>query len=127
MRRKAYFIACSFLFFALSLNLALYTSQKYAPPRAESLSYSVMDCPSHQGQGRLSTIAKFITGKNNKEGVEKHCFCLSCCSQRTNVFIPVSTYLILTEHFTVYRTAETEFHQSEEFYASLPTRSPPVI
>lgn len=127
MRRKAHFIACSVLFLALSLNLALYTSQKYAPPRAESLSYSVMDCPSHQGQGHVSALAGFITGNNDKEGAEKHCFCLSCCSQRTDVFIPVSTYVILTEHFTVYRPVETEFHSSEEFYTSLPTRSPPVV
>lgn len=127
MRRRVYFIACSVLFLALSLNLALYTSQKYAPSKAESLSYSVMDCPSHRGQDHLSAIARFITGNNGKEGVEKHCFCISCCSQRTNVFIPVSTYLILAEHFTVYRPVATEFHHSEEFYTSLPTRSPPVI
>lgn len=127
MRRKAHLIACSVLFLALSLNLALYTSQKYAPPRAESLSYSVMDCPSHRGQDHLSAIASVITGRNTKEGVEKHCFCLSCCSQRTSLFIPAAACSIVREQFTVYLPAAVEFHHSEEFYSSLPIRSPPAI
>ena len=127
MRRKAHLIACSVLFLALSLNLALYTSQKYAPPKAESLSYSVMDCPSHRGPDNLSGIIGFITGNSGKEGSEKHCFCLSCCSQRTSLFIPVATCSIAREHFTVYLPAAVEFHYSEEFYSSLPVRSPPLI
>ena len=35
---------------ALSVNFVLYSSQSYSPPKADSISYSVVNCPSHETQ-----------------------------------------------------------------------------
>lgn len=111
---------------ALSLNLLFYTSQRYAPPRADSLSYSILDCPSHQKQHQLSLIMQFFTGQQDEGGTGKHCFCYSCCNQRDSFAVGVSASELIPEHHSVYGITITKLNYPKDFCTSLPIRSPPI-
>lgn len=125
MHRNTRILISSLILAALCLNLILYASQRYAPPRAESLSYSILDCPSHQNQNHLSIIVQFFTGEEDERGSEKHCFCYSCCSQRNSLTTPIPASVLIPKHYSVYRIIATELNYTKDFYTKLLIRSPP--
>ena len=126
MRTTLEIVATSLFSLVLSVNLLLYSSQRYYPPRAESLSFSILNCTSHQNQESLSEIVRLITGSADKEnGSEKHRFCYSCCNPRNPLAIPA---LFLPKPkiqlLTFLRTSK-EFVHTGELLQNLPIRSPP--
>jgi len=111
---------------ALSVNFLLYSSQSYSPPKAESISYSIINCPSHENQHHASNIVQLITGTESKEGPEKDCFCYSCCSQRASSVITLSTVtLTLEKHSSSIVTLNGSIY-TQDLYKNLPIRSPPA-
>ena len=114
-----------FFIAAISVNFILYSSQRYSPPRAESQSYSVMDCPSHDGSGGMTKIAQFFLGSEKEEGSEKHCFCYSCCEDRVSPVLSAPDTLTTLLTYKRYTTEFYEFGLSDDSYKHLPIRSPP--
>jgi len=126
MRTTLEIVATSLFSLVLSVNLLLYSSQRYYPPSPESLSYSILNCTSHQNQASVSEIIRLITGSSDKEnGSEKHCFCYSCCNPRNPLAIPaVISPKPETQLITFLRTNKEFLHASGSF-KNLPIRSPP--
>jgi len=119
--------ALLFFIAAISINFVLYSSQRYSPPRAESESYSVMNCPSHQGAKALSQIAQFLANSDEGSGSEKHCFCYSCCSNhpRGSNTLTIQTAVLNPDKYASYLAVLIEITYTEKLYRNLPIRSPP--
>ena len=114
------------LLLALSVNFLLYSSQSYSPPKAESISYSIINCPSHENQHHTSNIIQLITGTESEEGPEKDCFCYSCCSQRALSVITLSTVTVKLERYSTFIVTLNESIYTQDSYKNLPIRSPPA-
>ncbi|MEX0998892.1 MAG: hypothetical protein WD000_02885 [Thermodesulfobacteriota bacterium] len=112
---------------ALSINFLLYSSQSYSPPRAESISYSIVNCPSHENQHHTTNIVQIITGTESKNGSEKDCFCYDCCNQRVSFDITLQTVLLVLEKYQIRIETINESIHVEDSYKNLPIRSPPNI
>ena len=126
MRTTLEIVATSLFSIILSVNLLLFSSQRYYPPRAESLSFSILNCTSHQNQGSLSNIIRLITGSSDDEnGVEKQCFCYSCCNPRNPVTISATISLMPPARRITYLSTNKELIFTDGLYQNLPIRSPP--
>ncbi len=117
----------SLLFFIvlISANIVLFTSQRYSPPRAESKSYSVFHCPSHESKHGVSYIVFLLTSKEQENGSEKHCFCYSCCNSRASYALTTQTDVLSPDKYASYFAVFIEVIYTENFYKNLPIRSPP--
>lgn len=126
MYKKLKTILSVSLILALSVNFLLYSSQSYSPPRAESVSYSIVNCPSHEGQHHTN-IVQILIGSDREHGSEKDCFCYDCCNQRVSSDITVhQLLLVLEKHLTIFEVLNESIH-IEDSYKNLPIRSPPNI
>jgi hypothetical protein len=114
------------LLLALSINFLLYSSQSYSPPKAESISYSIVNCPSHENQHHASKIVQLITGTEDKSGPEKDCFCYDCCSQRAPSVITFSAVTVTLERYSTLIVTLNESIYAQDSYKNLPIRSPPA-
>ena len=112
---------------AISINVVLYSSQRYSPPRAESQSYSVMNCPSHQGAKPLALIVQFFTNSDEGTGSEKHCFCYSCCNPRGSHVLTTQSTVLNPDKYASYLAVLIEITYTEKLYKNLPIRSPPSL
>ncbi len=112
---------------AISINFILYSSQRYSPPRAESKSYSVKNCPSHEGMKTVTLIVQFLIDTEEEGGSEKHCFCYSCCNPRAYSALTTQTALLSPEKYASYLAVLTEITYTEKLYKNLPIRSPPSL
>lgn len=113
------------LVLALSVNFLLYSSQSYSPPRADSISYSIVNCPSHEADHHTNIVQIFM-GSDREHGSEKDCFCYDCCSQRVSlevIFQELS--LVLKKYSTKFELLSESIH-IEDSYKNLPIRSPPT-
>lgn len=112
----------------LSINFALYSVESYIPPSVsqESISYSILNCPSHSNHNPLSDIILHLSRSEGEEGNEKHCLCFSCCNQRLPfVIFKPQTNLSLDEYIICLFPLD-ENPYLKEFYANLSIRSPPI-
>lgn len=121
----------SLLFFVvlISANIVLFSSQRYSPPKAESKSYSVFHCPSHEskhGDG-VSFVVYLLTGKEQENGSEKHCFCYSCCNSRATYALTTQTAVLSPDKYASYLAVFIEVVYTENLYKNLPSRSPPSL
>jgi hypothetical protein len=112
---------------AISINFALYSSQSYSPPRAESKSYSVMNCPSHEGAKTLASIVQFFANSDEGSGSEKHCFCYSCCNPRGSHVLTTQSAVLNPDKYASYLAVLIEITYTEKLYGNLPIRSPPSL
>jgi len=112
---------------ALSVNFLLYSSQSYSPPKADSISYSVVNCPSHEAEHHSTNIVQIITGNQGENGSEKDCFCYNCCNQRVSFDITVLTVLLVLEKYSTPIETINESIHIEDSFKNLPIRSPPNI
>src|SRR3990170_8716165 len=77
-------ILISVLSIFLSINFIFFSFQHYIPPLFQnSVSYSILNCPSHSNQNPLSYIILHLSKSEGEEGNEKLCLCFSCCNQRS--------------------------------------------
>jgi len=114
------------LVLALSVNFVLYSSQSYSPPKAYSVSYSIVNCPSHEaGQHHTSTVIQLIFDSDAENGAEKDCFCYDCCTQRVSSFISTKELTLILAKYSYQSFLYTEFSYTEDSYKNLPIRSPP--
>ncbi len=112
---------------ALSINFILYSSQSYSPPKAESISYSIVNCPEHEGSHHSNNIINLFLGSEGENGAEKDCFCYDCCSQRIESYTTAQTVTLTLERYSYYIYQSYEFSYTEDSYKNLPIRSPPAI
>ena len=112
---------------ALSINFVLYSSQSYSPPRAESISYSIVNCPSHEGLHHAQKIVQVIVGSESERGTEKDCFCYDCCTQRVSSFITTPSSTLTLARYSYYTFEYYEASYKEDSYKNLPIRSPPTV
>ncbi len=127
MRIRLEVLVTSLFSVVLSVNLLLYSSHHYAPPRAESPSYSILDCTSHGNQGLLPGILEILTGSSDDEnGTEKQCFCCSCCSPRSQLSILTYVPHQALEQQVNYSATARDFTHAEDYYHNLAARSPPL-
>lgn len=112
---------------ALCLNFTLYSIQSYIPPSAHSLSYSILNCPSHTNQSPLSHIILYITKSEKENGSEKHCFCLPSNFPRSSFIASKSTGEILTNEYITYLFPPNENLYPKETFTNLLIRSPPFL
>jgi hypothetical protein len=112
----------------LPINFVFFSFQHYIPPSLhKSVSYTILNCPSHSNQDSLSYIIKFITKSKDKEGNEKLCLCFTCCNQRAPfVICKLQKNLPLNEYVISFHPLN-ENHYLKEFYTSLSIRSPPTF
>ncbi len=115
------------LILALSINFVLYSSQSYSPPKAESISYSIVNCPTHDGGHHATIIINFFVGSEGENGAEKDCFCYDCCGQRLPSFITAQTVNLTLARYSYYRFQSYDFSYTEDSYKNLPIRSPPDL
>lgn len=114
------------LVLALSISFVLYSSQSYSSPKAYSVSYSIVNCPSHEGgQHHTSSIIQFIFDSDAENGAEKDCFCYDCCTQRISSFISTKEVTLTLARYSYLSYQYTEFSYTEDSYKNLPIRSPP--
>ena len=112
---------------ALSVNFLLYSSQSYSPPKADSISYSVVNCPSHEAEHHSTNIVQIITGNQGENGSAKECFCYDCYNPRTSLDIAIQTaFIFLEEYSTSIETINESIH-IEDPDKNLPIRSPPSL
>jgi len=109
----------------ISVNFILYSSQRYSPPKAYSASYSIVNCPSHEGVKPLTLIVQFLTDTEEEGGSEKHCFCYSCCNPRAFSAITTQTAELSPDNNAGYYDVLKEITYTEKSYKNLPIRSPP--
>ena len=126
MNRRLRSIVLVFFIAALSVNFMLYSSQRYNPPRAESKSYSVAHCPSHSGQDGLTQIIQIFIDSQEQNGVEKICFCFSCCKDRTPPTLSDAGILTLLNNDYNYLREPYEPRFSDDSFKNHPIRSPPT-
>ncbi len=113
------------LILVLSVNFLLFSSNSYSPPRAESISYSIVNCPTHEGEHHQTNVIKIFLGADDQHGSEKDCFCYDCCSQRISPDIISQTFFIILEkHITTLEIIDESVH-IEDSYKNHPIRSPP--
>lgn len=88
-------------------------------------SFSVWYCTSHNDVQTPAEVKGRISGSEGAEGIEKHCFCHSCCSQRYNTEIqkPVITASACSDDNRY--PFENESSCTEDFNRIIPIRSPP--
>ncbi len=113
----------------LSINFAVYSVQSYTPPSVfqESISYSVLTCPSHSNQNPLSRIISHLNSSEGEDRNEKHCLCFSCCNQRlAHVIFKPLTNLSMDEYIISLDPLDDNPYL-KEFYKELPIRSPPGL
>lgn len=115
------------LVLALSINFVLYSSQSYSPPKAESVSYSIVNCPSHDGGHHTPNIIQVILGSESENGAEKDCFCYDCCTQRVSPFITTNKITTNLARYSFYAFQPNESSFTEDSYKNLPIRSPPAL
>ncbi len=119
-------VISNILLLALSINFALYSSQSYSLPKAESVSYSIVNCPSHDGGHHALNIVQAILGSDSENGAEKDCFCYDCCTQRVSPFIATKTITTNLARYSYYAFKNNESSFTEDSYINLPIRSPPA-
>jgi hypothetical protein len=110
----------------LSVNFLLYSSKSYSPPKAESISYSIVNCPSHETPHHTTNFVQLITGTQGENGSEKECFCYSCCTQRASSVITLSTVTLTLERHSTFIVTLNESIYTKDSYKNLPIRSPPA-
>lgn len=113
------------LIIVLSVNFFLFSSQSYSPPRAESVSYSITNCPTHEGSHHATSIIKLFLGSDSEHGSKKDCFCYDCCSQRISPDIFTQTFFIILEQYSTKLEILDESIHIADSYKNLPIRSPP--
>jgi hypothetical protein len=119
-------ITTSLLSLVLSFNLLLYSFERYSPPKADSPSFSVWYCISHIDVQVPAAVKGRLTGPENGDGVEKHCFCHSCCSQRHNTEIHKPGFTpALCSGQTSYPLRNEAAYKSD-LTRNIPIRSPPA-
>lgn len=127
MAKKLEQLLSVILILALSINFLLYSSQSYSPPRAESISYSIVNCPTHENQHHTTNIVQFVTGTESENGSAKDCFCYNCCNQRAASDVTIQTVLLVREKSSIRIETINESIHVEDSYKNLPIRSPPNI
>ena len=125
MSKKLKKILSVALVLALSMNFVLYSSQSYSPPRAESVSYSIVNCPSHENQHHSTNIVQIIIGSESENGSEKDCFCYDCCNQRVSSEIIAQSVLLVLEKHSIRIQTINEYIPVQNSHKNLPIRSPP--
>ncbi|MEM7009127.1 MAG: hypothetical protein AAF462_08345 [Thermodesulfobacteriota bacterium] len=113
------------LILALSINFVLYSSQSYSPPKAESVSYSIVNCPSHHSGHHASNVIQLFFTSESEEGAEKDCFCYDCCPQRISSFITTKTFTLKLNRYSYHTSWYAEAIQTKDRNVNLPIRSPP--
>jgi len=122
------YILTSVLTIFLSINFIFFSFQHYIPPSFQnSVSYSILNCPSHSNQNLLLYIILHISNSEGEEGNEKLCLCFPCCNQRLPfvIFKPL-TNLSLDEYIICLFPLD-ENPYLKEFYTNLSVRSPPSL
>ncbi len=114
------------LLLALSVNFLLYSSLSYSPPKAESISYSIVNCPSHENQHHASNIVKIITGTQSENGSAKDYFCYDCCTQRASSVITIPAVTLTLEIHSSFIVILNESIYTPDSYKNLPIRSLPT-
>lgn len=115
------------LIIALSVNFFLFSSNSYSPPRAKSISYSITNCPTHEGGHHTSNVIKLFLRTDSKHGSEKDCFCYDCCGQRvSHDAITQSFYIVLEKNTSKLEILDESVHIADS-YKNIPIRSPPYI
>ncbi len=120
------YILTSVLTIFLSTNFIFFSFQHYIPPSFQnSVSYSILNCPSHSNQNPLSYIILYLSKSKGEDGNEKLCLCFSCCNQRSPfvIFKPL-TNLSLDEYIICLFPLD-ENPYLKEFYTNPSVRSPP--
>ena len=125
MRTRFEVLTTSLLSLVISFNLLLYSLQRYSPPEADSPSFSVLYCTSHDVEG-VSAIVRLVTDDEGKSGTEKHCFCHSCCSSafKSEISKPATAPAACGDESRY--PAENESTVSVDFKNGIPIRSPPA-
>ena len=122
------YILTSVLTIFLSISFIFFSFQHYIPPSFQnSVSYSILNCPSHSNQNLLLYIILHISNSEGEEGNEKLCLCFPCCNQRLPfvIFKPL-TNLSLDEYIICLFSLD-ENPYLKEFYTNLSIRSPPSL
>ncbi|GJM16339.1 MAG: hypothetical protein DHS20C13_16660 [Thermodesulfobacteriota bacterium] len=127
MSKKLEQLLSAILVLAISINFVLYSSQSYSPPRAESISYSIVNCPTHEGERHETNIIQTILGTDSEHSSAKNCYCYDCCNQRVSFDITVKTVLLVLEKYSISIETISESRYVEDSYKNLPIRSPPNI
>jgi hypothetical protein len=110
----------------LSSAFISYSFQHYIPPsKLNSISYSILNCPSHTNQNSLSYIIDYMTRSEGDEENEKLCLCFSCCNHRFPfvIFKPLINLSIDEYIISLFPSGENAY--LKEPYTNLSTRSPP--
>ncbi len=116
------------LYIVLSSSFISYSFQHYIPPsKLNSISYSILNCPSHTNQNSLSYIIDYITKSEGEEGTEKHCLCFPCCNHRSPfvTFKPLTNLSIDEYIISLFPSDENPY--IKESYTNLSNRSPPGL
>lgn len=111
----------------LSINFFLYSTQSYVPPSTHSLSYSILNCPSHSAQSPLSHIILYITKSEKENRSEKHCFCVPSNINRSLFIVSKSTFDVLINEYITYLLSLNENLYLKENLTNLLIRSPPLL
>ncbi len=113
----------------LSINFVLYSIQHYLPPSIKnSVSYSILDCPSHSTQNSLSHIIHHIDKSEGEEGTEKRCLCFTCCCVQRSLFTIVKPSInVLIDRYITYLFPFDENPYLIESYTNQLIRSPPIL
>ena len=122
------YILSSVLTIFLPINFIFFSFQHYIPPSFQnSVSYSILNCPSHSNQNPLSYIILHLSISEGEEGNEKLCLCFSYCNQRSPfvIFKPL-TNLSLDEYIICLFPLD-ENPYLKEFYTNPSLRSPPSL
>jgi len=121
------YILTSVLTIFLSINFIFFSFQHYIPPSFQnSVSYSILNCPSHSNQNPLSYIILHLSKSEGEDGNEKLCLCFSCCNQRSHfvIFKPQTNPFLDEYIICLFPLDENPY--LKEFYTKLSIRSPPI-
>ncbi|MGQ0792799.1 MAG: hypothetical protein ACT4NX_01790 [Deltaproteobacteria bacterium] len=109
----------------VSVNLALYAVEPYAPSVSGSAAYSIATCPSHTGGSSTARFIELLI-QDGDEGARKQCYCTAFGISR--LFIAPAGIL---KPFPPAFGNERPLSSSEIIVASsgnspVPSRSPPL-
>ena len=112
----------------LSINFIFFSFQHYIPPSfRHSVSYSILNCPSHSNRNSISYIIYYLYGSEGKEGNEKNCPCFTCSIHRFSFIASKPSINFLIDEYRAYLFALDQNLPLKEFYKNLSIRSPPML
>ena len=122
------YILTSVLTIFLSINFIFFSFQHYIPPSFQnSVSYSILNCPSHSNQNPLSYIIVHLSKSEGEDGNEKNCPCFTCSIHRFSFIVSKPSINFLIDEYRAYLFALDQNLPLKEFYKNISIRSPPML